>query len=87
METRKIELEVPKEICELAQGLGNLVKVAVAELKDNGGWSTIDDLPAIGMAVVALLPALDGIAKVGVEFKEMPAESIAALVIEIAKAL
>jgi len=87
METLKVELVAPKEIVELAQGLGNFIKVALAEIKDNGGWSTLDDLPAIGVAVVALLPALDGLSKVGGEFKEMPAESIAALVVELSKVL
>ena len=69
----KVEVEVAKEPYELAQGLAKFVAAVKAEIEDNGGWSSVDDLPGvISAAVTELLPAVQGMAEVPEEMRGDP---------------
>lgn len=78
MENLEIKLKVAKEAFELSDAIADFVIVAMKEVKDNAGWSVIDDLPAIGVALVAMLPALNGATLIGAEMKENPVQFAAA---------
>jgi hypothetical protein len=69
MENLEVKLKVAKESFELADGIAEFAIVVAKEIKDNGGYSSIDDLPGIGVAIVALLPAFSGAANIGEELK------------------
>lgn len=76
----KLEVEVPKELYELAKGLVNVAKAAKEAMAD--GWQPQDDLPKMLAAVVAEIPvALVGLEKVSGEMKDNPGASIKAVVL------
>lgn len=80
MDKVKREVELPKEICELAEGLGSLVGAVRLALAD--GWQMEKDLPVLLMESVQKLgPALDGLDKVIGEAKEDPAGAAEALLV------
>ncbi len=65
MEKISVQIEVTKEVYELASGLAKFVAVVKKEVSDNGGWSMGDDLPAIVQETISgLLPALQGMDKI-----------------------
>lgn len=89
MEKVKVELEVPKEIHEAGQVLGEIIIAAKEALKD--GFQPGTDLPALLVAAVSKLPkAIDGIDKLPAEAVADPvgvAESLALNVSMVVKAL
>ena len=85
METKVVELKVSKECYELANAIADFVIVAMKEVKDNAGWSVIDDLPAIGVALVTMLPAFNGVSLLSAEMKENPVNFAAAWAVAGAK--
>ena len=64
----KVEVEVSKEAYELGQGVVNLLEVIKKALVD--GWDLGVDLPAILVAAVQQLSAVEGIDKLGEEYDE-----------------
>lgn len=71
MEIVKLELEVPKEITEVGQCIGEILKVTGKQLAD--GWKTGDDLPPILVACFSnLLKAIEGIQDIPSEFLTAP---------------
>ena len=86
MAKAKIEVEVAKECHELATGVCEIVKAVKVALAD--GWQIGTDLPVIVMATVAhLAPAVQGIDKMGEEWKEDPAAMIKGLSLPMADIL
>ncbi len=77
METVKLEIELPKEAAELAQGLAAFAATAVKAIKD--GWAPGTDIPLIITAAIGDLgPAMAGIANLPEELKEDKAAFAAA---------
>jgi hypothetical protein len=77
-ESIEVSLDASKEMYELLDGLVAFLKVAKTAASD--GWSMGDDLPVVLTAAMgSLIPALQGIEKVGSELKEEPAQFIAAI--------
>lgn len=69
METKKIEIEVPKNVADFADGVGKLVTDVYATLKD--GFDPKVDIAAILGALMADLgPAFSNFNKMGDELKE-----------------
>lgn len=69
----KEEVLVCESSQKLRKGLVAFIDVAISQVNDNGGWSTLDDLPQIGISAVAdLLPALGDIQKLKADFKANP---------------
>lgn len=87
MEVKKIESEVPKEIYELAAGIGDMALVIKAAVAD--GFQVGQDVPVIiAAAIQKLIPAFDGFEKVSGEYKEASlafAEAIALVGFKVAK--
>jgi hypothetical protein len=80
MEMIKKEMEVPKEINEVAEALENITKACLTATED--GFQAGTDLPAILLSAVAELPrALDGMAKLGEEFTANKAKFFGALML------
>ena len=68
MDYVKKEIELPKETCELADGIAKLV-VAIKEAMADG-WDTTQDVPALITTALAVLPgAIDGFDKIDDELK------------------
>lgn len=71
METKTITVEVPKEIAEVGEALGEILKVIGQSLAD--GWSAADDIPAIvTTTLMNLVKAIDGAQKIPDEFINDP---------------
>jgi len=67
----KIEVEVPKEVYEIGQCVGNMLSAAGVALKD--GWQPGQDIPVILTgALSGLMTAIDGCQKVIAEAKAKP---------------
>lgn len=67
MATVKVEVQCAKECYELGKGLADFAKKLKAALAD--GWQIGADLPAVLQATMAdLVPALNGVDKIGEEF-------------------
>lgn len=72
MEKITVDCEVSKEAYELGKGVVDLVAAVKVALAD--GWDMSQDLPVIlSAALSSLLPAVQGVDKLGDEFKEDPA--------------
>ena len=70
MEKLKVELEVTKEAHELAMGVLELIKAVKKSLDD--GFQPGQDIPVIAMeAFQKMLPAVEGVSKLGEEAKEL----------------
>ena len=79
MDSVKMEMEVPKECYEL----GLMVKKLLIEVKKAkvDGFQAGQDIPQVVLASLQdIMKGLDGVNKVGDEFKEMPASSVMAIV-------
>lgn len=77
MEKVKVELELPKEVSELAAGLATFAVHAIKAVKD--GFQPGQDLPVLLAAAIAdLVPALNGVERLPAELKEDKAAFIAA---------
>ncbi len=77
MDMIKKEVEVPKEISELADGMANIVIDSYDAFKD--GFQAGTDLPVVLTSAVANLPAMvGGIEKLGEEWKEAKSKFILA---------
>ena len=71
MESKKIEIELPKESYELAVGLGKFAAAVKQSLHD--GWQVGEDLPAmIAAALNDLVPSVQGFEKIDEEAKLAP---------------
>ena len=82
----KIEVEVNKSAYEFSQGLSKFVVVMMNEIKDNGGWSVTDDMPAIIASSVAdLLPNMANVLTLGEEYAKDKKAFIQAMVIGMAE--
>lgn len=69
METIKVDIECSKELYELGKGLA--VFVGAVKLALANGFQIGEDLPAIVTAAIAnVIPAVDGVTKIGDEWKE-----------------
>lgn len=80
MEKVKREVELPKELCELAEGLGALVGAVRLALAD--GWQIEKDLPLLLVESMQKLgPAVEGLDKVVGEAKEDPAGAAQAVAV------
>jgi len=76
----KKEIELPKETCELMDGIGDFVYALRVALKD--GFKMEDDMPVIvAEAMSKLLPAVDGVGLIDDEFKEDKGAVLAAVAI------
>ena len=58
METKKLEVEVPKETHELADGVADIAVAALKATED--GWQSGTDLPVMVTTAVSELPAMVG---------------------------
>lgn len=87
MEKVKLEVEVPKELHELAEGVSVFLVEVMNEIKSHGGWTVGDDLPNLAVAAMALVPALNGFLAVGAELKDDLSGCISAITIAMAKVL
>lgn len=77
MEMIKKEIEVPKEISELADGMANIVVDSYDAFKD--GFQAGQDLPVILTSAVANLPVMvGGIDQLGDEWKNAKSSFILA---------
>jgi hypothetical protein len=86
MELVKVEVEVPKEAHELAQGIANVVAAVKVALAD--GWQAGTDLPILmTAALVELVPAVQGVEHLDDEAKAHPAAFSKALALGVADAL
>jgi hypothetical protein len=64
-----VSVSVSKEAYELGQGVAGFVGALKVALEN--GWQTGEDLPAVVTAAISnLVPALEGVSKVGDELKE-----------------
>lgn len=69
MEKIKLEVEVAKETYELGQGLDGVVESIQKALAD--GWQIGTDLPQIMLeSITKLVPAIEGIDKMGAETQD-----------------
>jgi len=83
METKIIELEVPKEISEVGEALGAVLKAVGVALED--GFQPGEDIPVIVTSAVANLGvALGGIQNVPREFMEDPTMAILGVINPVA---
>jgi hypothetical protein len=77
VELVKKEVEVPKEVSELAEGLGNIAIAALEATKD--GFQAGQDVPVIVTASLTELPKMvDGLSEVDDEWKEYKAKFLIA---------
>lgn len=83
MEKIEIKTSVPKETAELAEGLAKFIAEVIKQTRSNGGWTVGDDLAPLSVAIMGLLPALNGALLVDDEFKEDPAGCVAALALVV----
>jgi hypothetical protein len=80
----KLEIDVPKETYELADGLVKLIDAVRTALKD--GWQPGTDLPAIATSAFAILPpAIAGFDQLGAEFKADKGKLVLALAVAVDK--
>lgn len=71
METKELKVICPKEITEVGECLGEILRVAGQQLKD--GWQTSSDVPPILAAAFSkLLVAIEGVQNIVTEFKTDP---------------
>ena len=69
METKKVELEVSKEMYELGQGIGQVVLKVKEALED--GFQVTQDIPVIiQTAIKDLVPAMKGVDQLDDEARE-----------------
>jgi len=69
MQTKKIELEVPKEITEIGEALGTLLSAIGTSLSD--GFQPGTDIPVIITTAIATLgTAVNGAQDIPAEFQE-----------------
>lgn len=80
----KVEVEVSKESYELGQGLVALLKAVMVAKRD--GWQIGVDAPAIVMAAVGQMAAIEGVEKIQDEMKADPAAFAKALGLALADA-
>lgn len=73
IEQMNVSVSVPKATHELADAIADFAITAVKEIKDNGGYSSADDLPAIGVALMGMLPRFSEASKLGADVKVDPA--------------
>ena len=86
MEKLKIEVEVPKEAYELADGLAKIVGSVKSALAD--GWTPGSDIPVIvTSSLTHLVPAIQGVDQLDDEAKADPAGFSKALALGIADAV
>lgn len=79
MEKLEVKVEVAKETYELAKALCEFAGVCKTALND--GWQTGTDLPVIVTAALTkMLPGLEGVQNIGVEWTEDKQAAINALV-------
>jgi len=79
METVDVTVKMPKETYELAKGLGAFAAAIKLALAD--GWQLGTDMPVIATsALMDLLPAIQGVDKLGDEAKADPIGIAAALI-------
>lgn len=82
----EVKVEVSKEAYEVAIGLGQMVAAIKTALAD--GWQAGTDVPVIvSAAITNLVPAVDGLDKVGAELKEDPEAFVKAVSIGLAEAV
>lgn len=74
--TRKVEIEVSKELSELAEAVANFLVVLKAAAVDGFDFTDIPDVVASAMS--DLLPGLEGSDKIAKEFFQDPEAFIAA---------
>lgn len=83
METVSITVELPKEAYELGQGVVGIMLAVKDALAD--GWQPGIDVPVIIVkSLDSLVPALQGVDKLGDEAKENPARFGKALGMSVA---
>lgn len=73
-----VEVELPKEVHELSEGVAKFVGALRVALAD--GFQLGDDLPALVTAALSdLVPAVEGLDQVDDEFREDPSGVIKAV--------
>lgn len=78
----KVEVEVPKESYELANGLAKILKAAKDAAAD--GWQSGQDLPVVLLEAFKELPGMiSGFSDVGAEFKADKGKLLLALSIAL----
>ena len=80
----KAEVELPKKTYELATALAKFAQVCIKEVNDNGGFSAGDDLPAVAIAAIEMLPSLSDLTSLADESKQNAGAFIAAIAIAFA---
>ena len=84
METKKIELEVPKEITEVGEALGSILSAVGVALQD--GFQPGTDIPVIITSAIAQLgTAISGAQEIPGEFTEAPVMAIMGALTPVAK--
>lgn len=86
MESKKVEVEVCKEIHEIAEALAKIAVATKAALKD--GFQAGQDLPVIVTEAFVQLPkAIEGLDKLDDEAKAQPGKFAMGLVLPLAAAV
>lgn len=71
MEMKEIKVSVPKEITEVGECLGDMLRTIGQQLKD--GWKSSEDLPPIlANSFSGLIKAIEGVQNIPEEFKTEP---------------
>ncbi len=84
METTTVQVTLPKEAAELAEGIGKFVLAVREATKD--GFQVGQDLPVlITSAMADLIPAIQGAEKIGAEFQLSKAGVVMAFALTGAK--
>lgn len=86
MEIVKVETEVTKEVHELGLAVKGVIKAYKDATAD--GWQSGTDIPAILMASFQKLSvAIEGVEKVGGEFKEEPLKAALGVLLPVAEGI
>jgi hypothetical protein len=86
MAKQMVQVEVSKEMYELGMGLASVVDAVKQATAD--GWQPGQDLPAIVVAAIAILPpALQGVDQIKSEIAEDKGAFIAAVALPIAEVI
>jgi hypothetical protein len=86
MELVKVEVELPKQVSELADAVVAVVQATRLALKD--GWQSGTDLPVILTTALAVLPkAVEGLDQLPAEVKGDKGKLVLALAVALDKVL
>lgn len=82
MEMKKLELEVPKEMYEVGEGVKTILVAIANAIKD--GWQPAQDIPPIlASSFSALMLAVEGCTNIPEEIEAMPVTAIKGAVLPI----